>query len=269
MSGHPSGAGGVALTPMRRAWLRELGIERIWRAPATAAAAARTVEAASGAAVAGGALLPAVASPAVGQDTPPAAVQPPISDDEAWARLQEEVAHCTRCGLCQGRTQTVFGVGARQASWMIVGEAPGEQEDRQGKPFVGRSGKLLDAMLAAVGRSRERGVFIANVIKCRPPGNRDPQPEEVAQCSPYLMRQIELVQPAAILVLGRFAAQTLLNTDARIGSLRGRVHHTDVQGRKVPVVVSYHPAYLLRSPHEKSKAWQDLQLAESLSLAAG
>jgi DNA polymerase len=148
---------------------------------------------------------------------------------------------------------------------MIVGEAPGEQEDRQGEPFVGRSGKLLDSMLAAIGRSRQAGVFIANVIKCRPPGNRDPLPEEVAQCSPYLMRQVAMIKPAAILVLGRFAAQTLLGTDAKIGSLRGRVHGIDVDGARIPVVVSYHPAYLLRSPAEKSKSWQDLQLAMSLN----
>ena len=179
--------------------------------------------------------------------------------------LRQHVVQCEACGLCQGRRHAVFGMGARPARWMIVGEAPGEQEDRQGLPFVGRSGKLLDAMLSSVGMSREKDVFIANVIKCRPPGNRNPRPEEVAACSPYLRRQIELIQPEGILVLGRFAAQTLLGTDATIGALRGRRHVWNTEsGRTIPVVVSYHPAYLLRSPVEKARAWQDLQLAVSL-----
>ncbi|MCZ8411509.1 uracil-DNA glycosylase [Achromobacter sp. SIMBA_011] len=176
--------------------------------------------------------------------------------------LREQVLACTACGLCGGRRHAVFGHGGQPTRWLVVGEAPGEQEDRQGQPFVGRSGQLLDAMLSAVGMSRERDVFIANVIKCRPPGNRNPKPEEIAACSPYLMRQIALLKPERILVLGRFAAQTLLGTDATIGSLRGRVHQmkTD-EGREIPVVVSYHPAYLLRSPAEKARAWQDLKLA--------
>ncbi|MGB3818183.1 uracil-DNA glycosylase [Achromobacter pulmonis] len=176
--------------------------------------------------------------------------------------LREQVVACTACGLCGGRRHAVFGHGGQPTRWLVVGEAPGEQEDRQGQPFVGRSGQLLDAMLSAVGMSRERDVFIANVIKCRPPGNRNPKPEEIAACSPYLMRQIALLKPERILVLGRFAAQTLLGTDATIGSLRGRVHQmkTD-EGREIPVIVSYHPAYLLRSPAEKARAWQDLKLA--------
>ena len=180
--------------------------------------------------------------------------------------LREQVVSCTACGLCQGRRHAVFGHGGQPARWLVVGEAPGEQEDRQGQPFVGRSGQLLDAMLSAVGMSRERDVFIANVIKRRPPGNRNPKPEEIAACSPYLMRQIELLKPERILVLGRFAAQTLLGTEATIGSLRGRVHQlkTDA-GPQIPVIVSYHPAYLLRSPVEKSRAWQDLKLAASLN----
>lgn len=179
--------------------------------------------------------------------------------------LHEQVLACTACGLCGGRRHAVFGHGGQPTRWLVVGEAPGEQEDRQGQPFVGRSGQLLDAMLSAVGMSRERDVFIANVIKCRPPGNRNPKPEEIAACSPYLMRQIALLKPERILVLGRFAAQTLLGTDATIGSLRGRVHQmkTD-EGREIPVIVSYHPAYLLRSPVEKARAWQDLKLATRL-----
>ncbi|WP_083229131.1 uracil-DNA glycosylase family protein [Bordetella sp. H567] len=180
------------------------------------------------------------------------------------ATLRDRVIECTACGLCRGRRQAVFGMGAEQARWLVVGEAPGEQEDRQGLPFVGRSGQLLDAMLAAVGMSRERDVYIANVIKCRPPGNRNPKPEEIAACRPYLMRQIALLKPERILVLGRFAAQTLLETDAAIGSLRGRVHTLKTADGEIPMVVSYHPAYLLRSPVEKARAWQDLRLAVSL-----
>jgi len=178
-----------------------------------------------------------------------------------FEQLREQVTGCTACGLCNGRRQAVFGDGARPARWMVVGEAPGEQEDRQGLPFVGRSGQLLDAMLAAVGMTRQEDVFIANVIKCRPPGNRNPKPEEIAACSPYLLRQIALLKPERILVLGRFAAQTLLGTDAAVGSLRGRVHTLRTDGREIPVVVSYHPAYLLRSPNEKARSWKDLQLA--------
>jgi uracil-DNA glycosylase family 4 len=196
-----------------------------------------------------------------------AAEPPPIPVAEAvkgvnLEQLSGQVVACTACGLCQGRRHAVFGQGAQPTRWLVVGEAPGEQEDRQGQPFVGRSGQLLDAMLSAVGMSRERDVFITNVIKCRPPGNRNPKPEEIAACSPYLMRQIALLKPERILVLGRFAAQTLLGTDATIGSLRGRIHQlkTD-EGAEIPVVVSYHPAYLLRSPSEKARAWQDLKLA--------
>lgn len=196
-----------------------------------------------------------------------AAPPPPVPVAEAIrnATLEEmhaQVVACAACGLCKGRRNAVFGHGGQPTRWLVVGEAPGEQEDRQGQPFVGRSGQLLDAMLSSVSMSRERDVFITNVIKCRPPGNRNPKPEEIAACSPYLMRQIALLKPERILVLGRFAAQTLLGTDATIGSLRGRIHplKTD-EGREIPVVVSYHPAYLLRSPSEKARAWQDLRLA--------
>lgn len=176
--------------------------------------------------------------------------------------LREQVLACTACDLCKTRRQAVFGDGAFPARWMVIGEAPGEQEDRQGSPFVGRAGQLLDSMLAAVDLQRGREVFIANVIKCRPPANRNPRPEEIAACSPYLMKQIELIKPEGILVLGRFAAHTLLQTEASIGNLRGRVHAwRDGSGRDIPLVVSYHPAYLLRSPHAKAAAWQDLRLA--------
>lgn len=176
----------------------------------------------------------------------------------SWDELAHAVRNCMQCGLHSTRTQTVFGTGNLRAEWMIIGEAPGADEDRQGEPFVGRAGQLLNAMLRALGFPRET-VFIANVLKCRPPGNRDPRPEEVACCSPYLARQIELVNPRVILCVGRIAAQNLLQTDTPIGKLRGQVHRLGMQQR--PVVVTYHPAYLLRSPGEKRKAWEDLQLA--------
>jgi uracil-DNA glycosylase family 4 len=179
-----------------------------------------------------------------------------------WPALRQAVQACTACKLCQGRKQTVFGVGNPRAHWMIVGEAPGEQEDLVGEPFVGKSGQLLDNMLRAVHLTRqeappEQQVYIANTVKCRPPGNRNPQPDELAQCEPFLIRQVELVRPRIILAMGRFAVQSLLRSDEPIGRLRGRVH--DYRG--VPLVVTYHPAYLLRSLEEKARAWDDLCLA--------
>jgi len=172
-----------------------------------------------------------------------------------WERLSETVSSCRACELCATRTQTVFGVGNRQADLMIVGEAPGADEDRQGEPFVGRAGQLLNLILAAIGLEREQ-VFIANILKCRPPGNRDPRPEETLRCGPYLMRQIALVRPRVLLSVGRISAQTLLRTDDPIGKLRGRWFAFGPD--EIPLTVTYHPAYLLRSPEQKSKAWQDL-----------
>ena len=174
-----------------------------------------------------------------------------------WIELKQAVPACTACSLHKTRTQTVFGVGDENADWLLVGEAPGAEEDRLGDPFVGQAGKLLDNMLAAIGLSRGNNVYIANVLKCRPPGNRNPEPEEVAKCTPHLRRQIELIEPKLILAMGRFAAQTLLATDASIASLRGRVHAY----AGVPLIVTYHPAYLLRSLPDKSKAWADLVFA--------
>ncbi|MBN3836221.1 uracil-DNA glycosylase [Burkholderia sp. Ac-20344] len=174
-----------------------------------------------------------------------------------WGALAARVSDCTLCRLCEKRTNTVFGVGDREADWMLIGEAPGENEDKQGEPFVGQAGKLLDNMLQSLSLKRGDNVYIANVIKCRPPGNRNPEPDEVASCEPYLQRQVALVKPKLIVALGRFAAQTLLKTDASIASLRGRVHAYE----GVPVIVTYHPAYLLRSLQDKSKAWADLCLA--------
>jgi uracil-DNA glycosylase len=176
---------------------------------------------------------------------------------DSWAELKQLVSGCTQCGLHKSRTQTVFGVGDENAEWMLIGEAPGAEEDRLGDPFVGQAGKLLDNMLAALDLDRARKVYIANVLKCRPPGNRNPEPGEVAKCSPHLLRQIELVKPKLILAMGRFAAQTLLATDASIASLRGKVHRY----AGVPLIVTYHPAYLLRNLPDKAKAWEDLLFA--------
>ena len=169
-----------------------------------------------------------------------------------------EVRQCTACGLCGTRTQTVFGVGDHRAEWLVIGEAPGADEDRQGEPFVGRAGKLLNPMLQAVGLKREQ-VFIANILKCRPPDNRDPAPTEATSCLPFLERQIALIRPRLILAVGRIAAQNLLATDTPIGKLRGQAHRFGPA--RIPLVVTYHPAYLLRSPREKRKAWDDLRLA--------
>ncbi|WP_019936329.1 uracil-DNA glycosylase family protein [Bordetella sp. FB-8] len=278
------------VNPLQRLWLREIGIEKTWlrqdassgsgkvsatrpanTQPAAAATPPQAVPAAPatrmprpaipGLAAAAGAAAAGAAAAAPREADPDRAARVSHADLET---LRGMVSGCEACGLCRGRRQAVFGMGALAPRWMVVGEAPGEQEDRQGLPFVGRSGQLLDAMLAAVGMNRQDDVFIANVIKCRPPGNRNPTPEEIAACRPYLMRQIELLKPERILVLGRFAAQTLLDTDATIGSLRGRVHILRAGGRDIPLVVSYHPAYLLRSPSEKARSWQDLRLAARL-----
>ena len=183
------------------------------------------------------------------------------ADGCSWSELRAMVAGCTRCALHASRKQTVFGVGSETADWMIIGEAPGAEEDRQGEPFVGRAGKLLDEMLRAVGLDRN-SVFIANVLKCRPPNNRDPGQDEAQSCRDYLDRQIELVQPRLILAVGRIAAQLLLQTDAPLGRLRGQQHA--VNDGQFPLVVTYHPAYLLRSPSQKRKSWQDLCLARSI-----
>ena len=175
-----------------------------------------------------------------------------------WTELEAEVRVCTKCSLHTARTQTVFGVGHRQARWMFIGEAPGAEEDRQGEPFVGKAGQLLNAILFALGLKREE-VYIANVLKCRPPGNRDPQPDEVAQCEPYLLRQIELIKPRLIVALGRHAAHSLLKTDVPLGKLRGQ----KLSYHGTPLFVTYHPAYLLRNPADKRKVWDDLCRAKA------
>ena len=187
-------------------------------------------------------------------DPPEVALQP-------WAALQQQVAACQLCALHGSRTQTVFGVGDQQADWLFIGEAPGAEEDRRGEPFVGRAGKLLTAMLRALGMMREQ-VYIANILKCRPPGNRDPRAEEAEQCTAYLDQQIELLSPRIIVALGRIAAQWLLSSSAPLGRLRGRSYRYGP--RAIPLVATYHPAYLLRSPGQKGKAWEDLKLAQRI-----
>jgi DNA polymerase len=238
------------VTARRDRVLEEMGLGPRWRLRARAAAPE------SAAAEAG------PAGPRAPPDEPGALAL----DDRAvriaaldWAGLKAAVAGCTACALCKARRNTVFGVGDERAEWMIVGEAPGAEEDARGEPFVGQAGRLLDSMLAAVGLARDANVYIANVLKCRPPGNRNPEPFEVGQCSPHLVRQIALIRPRLILAMGRFAAQTLLGTDASIASLRGRLFR--YQG--VPLVVSYHPAYLLRNLPDKAKAWEDLCFARA------
>jgi len=204
----------------------------------------------------------AASSPVIASVSARGVVEPAVDRSAVasydWTTLESAVSTCTLCDLHRTRTQTVFGVGNRQATWMVIGEAPGADEDAQGEPFVGRAGQLLNSMLKACGLPRE-AVFIANILKCRPPQNRDPTPAEAGCCMPYLHRQIELVNPSLILCVGRIAAQNLLNTETPIGKLRGQVHRLGVAQR--PVVVTYHPAYLLRSPLEKRRAWQDLILA--------
>ncbi|MEQ1438785.1 uracil-DNA glycosylase [Fontimonas sp. SYSU GA230001] len=226
------------------------------------AAAARQGEPAPASAAAGAPVVAAVAA------APGAArVQAPAD----WSGLRAAVQDCRACKLCATRTQTVFGVGLQSAPLMVIGEGPGADEDAQGEPFVGRAGKLLDEMLASIGRARtetrpEHAVFIANVVKCRPPGNRDPESDEVEACRPYLDRQIELVEPRLIVALGRIAAQRLLSTDTPLSKLRGPLYHYGAA--QTPVLVTYHPAYLLRSPREKAKSWEDLKRVHRLLRAS-
>ena len=230
------------MTLLRDQYLAEIGIP-VWRARGTAAISP-----------------PASPKLAIEVATPTALAGAPQASD-AWSELQAKVRACTLCGLHRGRTQTVFGVGRRDASLFVIGEAPGADEDRQGEPFVGRAGQLLNAMLRSIGLPRAE-VYIANILKCRPPNNRDPEPSESTSCTPYLSRQIELVGPRVLLAVGRIAAQWLLQTDTPIGRLRGRV--TSYGAQNTPLVVTYHPAYLLRSPLDKAKAWTDLCLVKEL-----
>ena len=262
----------LALDARQRAMLEEMGV-RVFAPPSDAMPAVAEISAGAGLASEALERRPAEAgaAQAVIARVPPAPTPPertvllaaprqrvPGIEQMDWEPLRQAVAACEACKLCSGRHNTVFGVGDRHADWLVVGEAPGENEDLQGEPFVGQAGKLLDNMLGALKISRRQGVYIANVLKCRPPGNRNPEPDEVAKCSPHLLRQIGLIQPRLILAMGRFAAQTLLGTDATIASLRGRVH----QYAGVPLIVTYHPAYLLRNLPDKAKAWADLVFAK-------
>jgi DNA polymerase len=244
--------------PLRNAYLEALGIDR-WVPRHAPAEVVEEPAAAEAAAARIADVVPAAKSPA------PAVVRtladPPVLEPGIdWGPLRERVAACTGCELCKTRTQTVFGVGNQRADWLVIGEAPGAEEDRQGEPFVGRAGQLLNAMLLAIGLPRET-VFIANILKCRPPGNRDPRPEEVARCLPYLHAQIALLKPKLILAVGRIAAQNLLATDAPLARLRGKLHHFGAE--HTPLVITYHPAYLLRTPSDKRKAWEDLKFARA------
>ena len=239
------------MSSRRELFLEEMGLTPLWRLKAREEARGGAGEENPG------------APGAVVSDVParPAPPQPGTDADRIarmdWIELKAAVAGCTACGLRNTCKQTVFGVGDEQADWLLVGEAPGAEEDARGEPFVGQAGKLLDGMLAGIDLERGRDVYIANVLKCRPPGNRNPEHAEIARCSPFLVRQVELIRPKLILAMGRFACQTLLDTDASIASLRGRLHR--YQG--VPLIVTYHPAYLLRSLPDKAKAWEDLCFA--------
>lgn len=206
------------------------------------------------------ALAPGICEPAAPTAVPASAPMPaPAVRPLDWEDLAVSVSGCTGCELHKGRNNTVFGTGDRQAQWLFVGEAPGAEEDRQGEPFVGQAGQLLNAMLLAIGLRREQ-VYIANVLKCRPPGNRDPRGEEVQRCEPFLLRQIELLQPKIIVAMGRFAAHSLLKTEEPLGRLRGQ----RLSYHGTPLVCTYHPAYLLRTPSDKRKAWEDLRLAKAV-----
>jgi len=210
--------------------------------------------------VARGKVVPAMLKAA---NKSPVAIGSPAAREAGvdWPELRARVVACTRCSLSATRTQTVFGVGNQRAEWLVVGEAPGAEEDRQGEPFVGRAGQLLNSMLRAVGLAREQ-VYIANVLKCRPPGNRDPALSEAAECLPYLEQQIALIKPKIMLAVGRIAAQNLLRTDKTLGSLRQQVHRFGIS--QVPLIVTYHPAYLLRTPADKRKSWEDLKFARDV-----
>ena len=232
--------------PLRNAYLEALGIDR-WvprNAPVDSPLDVPVV----------------TAAPAQARAPAPTPAPGQLEVFSDWGVLRERVAGCMACDLCKTRTQTVFGVGNTRAEWLVIGEAPGAEEDRQGEPFVGRAGQLLNAMLLAIGLPRET-VFIANILKCRPPANRDPKPEEVSRCLPYLSAQIALLKPRIMLAVGRIAAQNLLATDVPLARLRGKVH--TFGEANPPLIVTYHPAYLLRTPADKRKAWEDLKFARA------
>ena len=277
---------------LQLAWLRELGVDKPWL-PGDTRAVSAPVRGTEGL----GAAAPAPAPAPTATATATATATPVRASPRGVASKHQQAAApvsaiaitamtalttaaagaatdlqaltlvasaCQACGLCREREQIVMGQGVTQPAVMVVGEGPGEQEDRKGLPFLTESGALLDQMLAAIGRARTRDVYLANLVKCRPPGNRRPQPEELAACKPYLLRQFELVRPFSILALGRDVAQSLLNTDEPLQNLRGRVHHLEVGGQRIALVASYHTGHLLNHPADKAAAWQDLQLLRSL-----
>jgi DNA polymerase len=231
----------------RREYLQALGID-LWLPRASVPAAVMSA--------------PPGAAPAAPPEPAAAPAPAPRSAAHAqsWEALRAEVLSCTRCALHRTRTQAVFGVGPQRVDWLVIGEAPGAEEDRRGEPFVGAAGQLLDAMLRAIGLDRKSNVYIANILKSRPPNNRDPKPEEIAACLPYLEAQIALLRPKLMLAVGRIAAQSLLGTEVALGRLRGQVHRFG----DTPLVVTYHPAYLLRTPADKRKAWEDLKFARTV-----
>ncbi len=241
------------MSSRREIFLEEMGLTPVWRLRSGEGGAQCEPEESAPAAALPAASVPqgAVVSEAEAEDRAARIARLDL------AELKAAVSGCTACGLRKSCTQTVFGVGDEAADWLLVGEAPGAEEDARGEPFVGQAGKLLDGMLAGIGLARGKNVYIANVLKCRPPGNRNPEHAEVAQCSPFLVRQVELIRPKLIVAMGRFACQALLSTEASIASLRGRLHR--YQG--VPLIVTYHPAYLLRTLPDKAKAWEDLCFA--------
>jgi DNA polymerase len=263
----------LALDPRQRAMLAEMGIE-VWmpEPPGDAVTAGPERDTAPMRA------LPAMAASLPRHSKPPSTLAPQPTPGEAtgaapallahaagveamgWTELQSTVRTCQACAMCQGRRNAVFGSGDLKADWLIVGDAPDEEEDRLGEPFLGASGQLLDNMLRALRLERSTGVYLTQVLKCRPPSSRSPQPADLAECLPYLQRQIELLQPRVILALGRLAVQALLQTDEPLGKLRGQRHNF----HGVPVVVSFHPTYLLRSGPEKARAWADLCLARQI-----
>lgn len=262
---HPST---LSLSALQIAWLAELGIEKPWLPAQTALPAQH-----AGEVVRKSSLQPrpakqapavVAAKPVVQKIVQTTATSEHVADLADLAALSAAVHACTACGLCSARQQAIMGEGVAQPAIMVVGEAPGEQDDRQGQAFVGRPGVLLDNMLAAIQSGRGHDAYVTTIIKCRPTGNRNPRPEEVAACQPYLMREIALQQPFTILALGRFAAQALLGSEEPLQALRERTHSIQVGGRLIPLVVSYNPSYLLSHPNEKAAAWKDLQRLKAL-----
>jgi uracil-DNA glycosylase family 4 len=258
----------LSLSALQIAWLAELGIEKPWL-PAQAALPAQhagEVVRKSPSQPRPAKQAPAVvaAKPVVQKIVQTTATSEHVANLTDLAALSAAVHACTACGLCSARQQAIMGEGVAQPAIMVVGEAPGEQDDRQGQAFVGRPGVLLDNMLAAIQSGRGHDAYVTTIIKCRPTGNRNPRPEEVAACQPYLMREIALQQPFTILALGRFAAQALLGSEEPLQALRERTHSIQVGGRLIPLVVSYNPSYLLSHPNEKAAAWKDLQRLKAL-----